>query len=69
MTRNGRTAPDYEWDLHEEVDAKMQQPGGVRGLDGDRDLHAAVGVYGQASVEVRFGREKCSWWPADVRPG
>lgn len=63
MVRGNRRKPEYEWDLHEEVDSTMEQPGGVEGLEGDRDLHAAVGFYGDAEVEVRFGRENCSWWP------
>ena len=43
----------------------MVQPGGVQGLEGFNDLHAAVGIYGEAQAIVRFGRENCSWWPAN----
>ncbi|KAI9660735.1 MAG: hypothetical protein M1831_003427 [Alyxoria varia] len=46
--------PEQSWDLDEEVDAEVEQPGGVVGLRGDRDLYAAVGVFGGA-VGVRVG--------------
>ena len=56
ITRNGERKPEWEWDLHEAVDADQQQPGGVQGLEGDRDLYAAIGVYGKVTAEVKFGK-------------
>ena len=64
MTRNGFRIPEWQWDLHEELDVDVDRPGGVEGLEGDRDLYAAIGVYGAVTVEARFGKERCSWWPS-----
>lgn len=61
FTRNG--VKEGEWDLREEVDADVDQPGGVTGLEGDRDLHAAVGVYGSVEGEVVFGRHNWLFKP------
>ncbi|KAI9724714.1 MAG: hypothetical protein M1828_003583 [Chrysothrix sp. TS-e1954] len=61
FTRNGVRCGG--WDLHEEVDGSRDMPGGVVGLEGDRDLHAAVGVFGGAEVEVIFGRHHWVWKP------
>ena len=63
MVRNNQRSPATEWDLHEEIDAEMNQPGGVKGLEGNYDLHAAVGLYGLAKVEVRLGKDSCQFWP------
>ena len=57
MTRHRGTLavrPEQSWDLDEEVDAEVEQPGGVVGLRGDRDLYAAIGVFG-GGVAVRVG--------------
>lgn len=51
------------WDLHEEIDSEMDQPGGVNGLEGDRDLYAAIGVFGEVDVVVKFGRNNWSFIP------
>lgn len=61
LTRNG--FEEAKWDLHEPVDADMDQPGGVYGLEGDRNLHAAVGVFGACEVEVIFSRHNWSVIP------
>lgn len=57
FTRNGRL--EGGWNLHEEVDAALEQPGGVTGLEGLHDLHAAIGVYGKCELGVRFGKNNC----------
>lgn len=54
MTRNGKK--EGSWDLHEEVDSGDDRPGGVTGLEGEHDLHAAIGVYGAVDFSVVFGR-------------
>jgi len=59
FTRNGQV--EQGWDLHEEVDAKVDQPGGVTGLEGDCDLYAAVGVFGAAEFTILFGRHNWAW--------
>ena len=51
FTRNGKR--DGGWDLNEEKD-KAQDGGDVFGLQGERDLLAAVGVFGAVEFEVRF---------------
>ncbi|KAB8446178.1 hypothetical protein FH972_025160 [Carpinus fangiana] len=61
FTRNGKK--EASWDLHEETDAKMDQPGGVTGLEGDRDLYAAIGVYGPCEFEIKFGRHNWLFKP------
>lgn len=64
FTRNGKRTEEGEWDLHEEVDAEMDQPGGVTGLEGAHDLHAAVGVYGAVECRVHFGRHEWMYQPS-----
>lgn len=61
FTRNGRE--EAKWDLHEPIDAAMDQPGGVNGLEGDRDLYAAIGVFGACEVEIKFARNNWSMIP------
>lgn len=63
LTRDGKRSSGDEWDLHEEVDAEMDQPGGVMGLEGLHDLHAAVGVYGAVECRVHFGRQEWLYHP------
>lgn len=56
FTRDGRK--DGGWDLHEELDATNDL--GVDGLEGNYDLHAAVGVFGGLELEVLFNaRDWC----------
>lgn len=50
FTRNGHETG--RWNLHEERDT--EEEGDVDGLDGSRDLLAAVGVFGQVEIEVSF---------------
>lgn len=64
FTRNGKRTEEGEWDLHEEVDAEMDQPGGVTGLEGMHDLHAAIGVYGAVECRVHFGRHEWLYKPS-----
>lgn len=59
FTRNGHN--EGGWDLHEELDAKLDQE--TDGLDGTYDLFAAVGVYGGAEFEIKFKRENWLWLP------
>ena len=61
FTRNGQK--EGGWDVNEEVDEEIDQPGGVTGLEGDRDLHAAVGVFGGSDFTVVFGRHNWMWRP------
>lgn len=49
FTRNGRE--EGGWDLHEEVDSKADV-GNVEGLEGGRDILAAVGCFGGCEFEV-----------------
>ena len=66
LTRNGERRPEWEWDLHEEVDAAMDQPGGVKGLQGECDLHAAIGVYGAGcDFKIAFGKHNWMYRPAE----
>ena len=56
FTRDGRK--EGGWDLHEELDAANDL--GVDGLEGNYDLHGAVGVFGGAEFEVLFNtRDWC----------
>lgn len=66
MTRNGERRREWQWDLHEEVDAReleQKRPGGVTGLSGGRDLHAAVGCFGAVRANIKFGRHNWLWKP------
>lgn len=62
FTRNGEMGGT--WNLHEEVDSEMEQPGGVDGLEGDRDLYAAIGVFGACSFTVIFGKNNWTYRPS-----
>ncbi|KAK8058243.1 hypothetical protein PG994_008691 [Apiospora phragmitis] len=59
LTRDGVHQPQYEWDLYEETD--MVQDGGVKGLDGFRDLCAAVGVFEKVHFEIVFAPWRWKW--------
>lgn len=50
FTRNG--AVEGSWEMDEERDAERDE--GVAGLQGESDLYAAVGMYGNVDVEIRF---------------
>ncbi|VVT50601.1 uncharacterized protein SAPINGB_P002818 [Magnusiomyces paraingens] len=58
FTRNGRF--EREWSLVQDMNprgidpARSYRDGGVEGLQGDRDLYAAVGVYGPVGVQVNL---------------
>ena len=54
FTRNGKR--EAAWDLHEERDKDVEE-GDVTGLEGQHDLLAAVGVFGQVEFEAKFQRE------------
>ncbi|KAK5132151.1 hypothetical protein LTR08_000308 [Meristemomyces frigidus] len=54
FTRNGER--EGGWDLFEERDAEAEE-GDVGGLEGGRELLAAVGCFGEVEFEVRFRRE------------
>lgn len=54
FTRNG--VVEGKWDGNEELDAERSE-GGNEGLRGERDLFAAVGVFGGVDFEVMLGRE------------
>ncbi|KKK22591.1 hypothetical protein ARAM_006948 [Aspergillus rambellii] len=56
FTRNGQRAGG--WDLHEETD---EEAGGVEGLEGDFDLHAAVGLFGGVDFEVCYNNPAAGW--------
>ena len=57
FTRNGSV--DGRWDLHEETDLSEDLP--VDGLDGSRDLCAAVGVFEKVAFELVFRRDLWRW--------
>merc|ERR1712072_1606295 len=50
------------WNLHEERDQE-EDTGDVRGLEGDHDILAAVGVFGKVELEVRCRREDWAFKP------
>ncbi|KAL1302808.1 hypothetical protein AAFC00_003146 [Neodothiora populina] len=49
------------WDLHEERD--QDDGGSVAGLEGDRDLIGAVGMFGGVEFETRFRRDQWLYRP------
>lgn len=49
------------WDLYEERD--KDDGGSVEGLEGDRDLFAAVGMFGGVEFETRFRRDQWLYRP------
>ncbi|KAK8065409.1 hypothetical protein PG997_012156 [Apiospora hydei] len=59
LTRDGVHQRQWEWDLYEETD--MVQDGGVKGLDGYRDLCAAVGVFEKVHFEIVFAPWRWKW--------
>ncbi len=59
FTREGRR--EDGWDLHEELDATNDV--GVDGLEGNYDLHAAVGVFGPVDFEISFNRTNWLFQP------
>lgn len=60
FTRNG--IRESGWNLHEQLDAKNDL--GVDGLDGQFDLYAAVGLFGDVAFEVNFNSHLWSWQPS-----
>lgn len=66
FTRDGRR--EGGWDLHEEADADRQE-GGTKGLDGECDVFAAVGIFGQVEVEVRFSPRDWMYQPPPDKSG
>lgn len=63
FTRNGRR--EGGWDLHEEID-RQADVGDVEGLEGGRDVLAAVGVFGGVEVEVVMGGSGWRFRPEGV---
>ena len=59
FTRNGKK--EGGWNLFEERDAESS--GSVDGLDGSRDLLAAVGFFGHVQFEARFRRDEWLYRP------
>ncbi len=57
FTRNGRV--EGGWSVDEERDAERDE--GVEGLQGEKDMYAAVGVFGGVECEVVLGREGWTW--------
>ncbi|KAH0542964.1 hypothetical protein FGG08_002652 [Glutinoglossum americanum] len=57
FTRDGKR--DGEWDLHEELDAELDED--IEGLDGTRDLYAAIGTYGAVEFEAYFDSKDWLW--------
>ncbi|OJD35848.1 spry domain-containing protein [Diplodia corticola] len=62
FTRNGKRAGG--WDLHEELDERAI--GGVEGLEGDFDVHGAVGVFGGVEFAVFFNQADWMYRPEHV---
>ncbi|KAI7368666.1 hypothetical protein KC354_g2524 [Hortaea werneckii] len=63
FTRNGKLdGTGKGWNLHEERDQE-EDTGDVRGLEGDHDILAAVGVFGKVELEVRCRREEWAFKP------
>lgn len=60
FTRNGKK--DGSWDLHEEQDVQADA-GDIRGLEGEHDLLAAVGVFGSVEFECVFRPEEWMYKP------
>lgn len=58
FTRDGRL--EGKWNLHEERDADH---GDVAGLEGNYDLHGAIGVFGGVEFEAVFNRSGWKWSP------
>ncbi|KAI9868208.1 MAG: hypothetical protein M1813_006953 [Trichoglossum hirsutum] len=57
FTRDGKR--DGEWDLHEELDAELDES--IEGLDGVCDLYAAIGTYGGVEFEAYFESRDWLW--------
>lgn len=63
FTRNGKLdGTGKGWNLHEERDQE-EDTGDVRGLEGNHDILAAVGVFGKVELEVRCRREDWAFKP------
>ncbi|QVM09425.1 hypothetical protein D8B26_004087 [Coccidioides posadasii str. Silveira] len=60
FTRNGKLAG--KWNLHEEVDAEQ---GSLEGLEGDFDLHGAIGLFGGVEFEACFDPSGWKWSPPE----
>ncbi|KAF2859376.1 hypothetical protein K470DRAFT_219358 [Piedraia hortae CBS 480.64] len=58
FTRSGKLAG--QWNLYEERD---REEGGVGGLEGSRDLLAALGLFGEVRFEVLFKPEQWMYMP------
>ncbi|KAL6713841.1 hypothetical protein ACLMJK_008335 [Lecanora helva] len=59
LTRNGEKGES--WNLHEELDASHDLS--VVGLNGELDLHAAVGIFGGVEFDLSFNRRYWLWRP------
>ncbi|GAB7356095.1 hypothetical protein MBLNU459_g6701t1 [Dothideomycetes sp. NU459] len=59
FTRDGERVGG--WNLHEERD--QDDEGSVNGLEGDRDLLGAVGMFGSVEFEARFRRDEWLYRP------
>lgn len=60
FTRDGQLDNSrHRWDLHEEADSHEDRP--VDGLDGSRDLCAAVGVFDDVEFELVFRPDLWKW--------
>lgn len=57
FTREGRV--EGGWNVDEERDAERDE--GVDGLQGEKDMYAAVGSFGGVECEVVVGREGWMW--------
>jgi hypothetical protein len=57
FTRNGKK--DGGWDLHEELDAELDES--IEGLGGAWDLYAAVGAFGGVEFETYFDSKDWLW--------
>ncbi|KAI1933295.1 hypothetical protein LOZ12_002393 [Ophidiomyces ophidiicola] len=58
LTRNGQVAG--KWDLHEETDGEQ---GSLEGLEGDFDLHGAIGFFGGVEFKACFDPAGWKWSP------
>ncbi|KAI0020088.1 SPRY domain-containing protein [Xylariomycetidae sp. FL0641] len=63
FTRDGKE--QGRWFIHEETDAALGES--WRGLDGDRDLCASIGMFGKVELEVVFARSRWAFTPKELR--
>ncbi|EEP82706.1 conserved hypothetical protein [Uncinocarpus reesii 1704] len=61
FTRDGKVAGS--WDLHEEID---EDQGSIHGLEGDFDLHGAIGFFGGVEFQACFDPSGWLWSPSDI---